>query len=323
MSSGLNIADVPWNTHPENDQNLIPEHFDVCDELTFRIMSRIGSVSVNGRVYEVEQITTRARVALKFMTVNNEHECKLASYLGSLNPRFFPRVISWQTCPNVVVRGANEANSDAFIDHAETQFIKSYIAENMIGTAIEKKRMRIKLRKVHGTKSSIMKQIRELGVSHEIVQGIQAHRGIEMTVMASELMSGDFGTFIKENPRSIEIPRLIGEVFAGLRILVRERIVHEDLHLGNVLIRSDADGNLSSVIHDFGESTTDRSPYEHIRDIVKFLNSLIYLLPREYEEILASSRIIVDEIQIRKGNDIDTNDMKSLLGNLQNHFSSL
>jgi len=323
MSSGLNIADVPWNTHPENNQNNIPEHFDVCDELSFRVISRIGSASVNGRVYEVEQTNTHARVALKFMTVNNEHECRLASYLGSLNPLYFPRVVSWQTCPNVIVREENQVNSDAFIEHAERQFIKSYIIENMIGTAIEKKRMRINLRNIHGTNNSIFRQIRDLGVSHEIIQGIQAHRGIAMTVMASELMSGDFATFIKENPRSTEIPRLIGEVFAGLRTLVREQIVHEDLHLGNVLIRSDVDGNLTAVIHDFGESTTDRSPYEHIKDIVKFLDSLIYLLPREYEEIIASSRIMVDDIQIRKGNDIDANDMKGLLRNLQNHFSSI
>lgn len=307
----INISDFPWNIHPQNPINSIPDDFNVCDDFSFRIMSRIGSASMNGRVYEVEQNSTGLRIALKFMSKENRHECILASRLGSSMPRFFPRVVSWAICPNVIV-----PNDDSFIEYVEREFMKSYVIENMIGTPLEIKRMRINLRGIYSNGPSLFREFKAMGVPHNILQDLQDYRGISMMVMASELMSGDLLSLIQETPEDKEIPRLIGEVFAGMRALVRHKVVHEDLHLGNILLRSDENGKKSSVIHDFGESTIDRSPYEHIRDIVKFLDAL----PKKYEDIVISSRVIVDNFQISKGDNITSNDMLNLLIKLQTHF---
>ena len=141
-----------------------------------------------------------------------------------------------------------------------------------------------------------MDDISDIGVPHTILNRVDTTCGIEMLVMASELLSGDLLSLVKSNPGHKELPRLVGEVFSILRSLVREKIVHEDLHLGNVLIRSDETGYLTSVIHDFGESTRDRSPYEHLRDISKFIHSLETMDGILFEDKLESCKLLVDNV---------------------------
>lgn len=321
--SELNIVDVPWNVHPESKVNSIPEEFDVCDELRYSIIQRIGSPSMNGRVYEVEQNGTGTRIALKLMSIDNDEECRRAKILGATCPLYFPWVVSWGTCDNVIVRPEGQQHSDVFTEFAEREYIKTFVLDKMPGTPIYKKRLGILMKKIHTSGEELMRDLESAGVPTSILLQYQTHRGIGMTVMASELMYGDFSSLVKEYPRHKEIPRLIGEVFEAMIWLVRKNIVHEDLHLGNILLRSDHEGNLSSVIHDFGESTENRSPYEHTRDIYKFLDALITLVHIDYENIIMSSRVSVDSFLQNKGSsEITQDDMLDLIRKLQRGFAS-
>jgi len=320
----LNIVDVPWSTHPSSKVNSIPEEFNIYNKLKYSIIQRIGSASMNGRVYEVEQNSTGTRIALKIMSIDNEDECKRATLLGKTYPLYFPRVFSWDTCDNVIVRKEGEEHSDVFIEFAEREFIKKFVLVKIPGTPLDKKRLGILMKKIHTSGVDLMKDLEGIGVPTNILLQSRTHRGICMTVMASELMSGDLLSLVKENPRHNEIPRLIGEVFAGIRFLVRMKIVHEDLHLGNILLRSNHEGHLSSVIHDFGESTENRSPYEHTRDIYKFLDALITLTNSDYEDIISSSKISVDSFLQKKDlQEISQDDILEFLRKLQKDFSSI
>lgn len=291
----MDISNVSWNVYPQNPVNSIPKSKD----LSFRIISRIGSASMNGRIYEAEQKTNeKERVALKFMLKENIEECYLASRLGEKHPIFFPRVLGWKY-DNVIVREETKEHSDIFLENAEISYIKNFVLQNMKCD----KRLRIMMKKMNSKGEILMQDLKDLGVPHSVLKEVNTDGKIEMLLMASELLSGDLVSFIKSNPKHKEIPRLVSEVFGGLRVLVSERIVHEDLHLGNVLLRSDSNGHITSVIHDFGESTLDRSPYEHMRDVNTFLHALITSVGTQYEDIIQSCQRLIDSVDVSSTRD--------------------
>lgn len=50
----IDLTTKTWSTHPRTPVNDLPEPFDVCGEDQFDVIQRIGSSSLNGRVYEIE-----------------------------------------------------------------------------------------------------------------------------------------------------------------------------------------------------------------------------------------------------------------------------
>lgn len=323
--SGLSIVGVPWEVHPENRVNAVPEGFDAHDHPNYTLLSRIGSQSMNGRVYEVKNHLDQSRIALKLMSVGHEGECRRATLLGEACPRYFPRVISWTTCPNVVVKAAeDEKHSDVFVEFAEREFVKKYVLDHIPGSDLYKKRLGVLMKKIHTSGAELLQDLRGVGVPESMLLQSKEQGGIEMTVMASELAYGDLMVLVKDDPHNEEIPRLVGEVFEAMEWLVRERIVHEDLHLGNILLRSDSRGRLSAVIHDFGESTEDRCPYEHTRDICKFLDALGALVHSEYGSVVSSARDSVDSfVQDNEAREITRDGMIDFLKKLQGIFGSM
>ena len=149
--SNFNISNVSWNTRPENSNNPIPINFHIDNILKVRVIGRIGSQSINGRVYEVDHNETMCRVALKTMMVDSISECKIAQKLGENYPHLFPRVITWKICPQVIVRSKHEKHTDIFFEHVEREFVKKSVVDIMDGSLVDKKRMRIKLRSLYTT----------------------------------------------------------------------------------------------------------------------------------------------------------------------------
>ncbi len=316
----MDIAGIEWKTHPTHPVNEVPSIFEIPSVEPINILSRIGSQSMNGRVYEVDTVDGY-RVALKIMSKENLHECILASKLGDSNPKHFPKVISWNHNQPVIIRDSENPINDTFLSHIENQFVKDLIVDKYSGTSLEKKRLALKLKRLNVKRDELFGECLNMGVHDDIVTLAKEHHGVYMTLMASELLSGDLITFLKENPLHMDTPRIIREVFSCIMELVRHKVVHEDLHCGNILLRSDSDGNLSSVIHDFGESTEERSPYEHIRDIVKFLGALAGFVSKELESAIVKSRIMIDELQCSKmSHEIKTGDIIGLIENIQCGF---
>lgn len=313
----VNVINLEWKLHPRNPNRL---KIHSCNNESLKIISRIGSASMNGRVYEAEHIPSGVHVALKIMLETNSRESIIAHYLGTIEPLYFPRVISWNICSKVMVRKEEQIQTDTFIELAEREYIKKAALERMEGTLLEKKRYRIQLKKIHSSGNVLFNDMLNLGIPQRILDTIKTHEGIPMLVMSSELMYGDLKTLTEEDKYHKDIPRIISEVFAGLETMVKRHIVHEDLHLGNVLLRKDSEGRLTATIHDFGESTENRSPYEHIRDIRKFLHALLLSpVSNIIEELIASGNLVVD-ILTQKGEMIDEQTVLKALKDLQMAF---
>lgn len=326
----IDLTNKDWGVYPRSPINDVPESFDVCGEDQFVIVQRIGSSSLNGRVYEIERKPGRhftpVRLALKIFEDDGGSESEIASMLGSRYPDNFPRVVSHGTCPHVILRNENDCGLlDSFAVNEETKFRKRFVVDNNTMDSMGRKRLRANLKKVHTTGDDLFTDMEKLGVPDESIKDLREYNGVKMKVMASELMSGDLIKYVEKMKKSKETPRLISEVFEALNIMVKEGIVHGDLHLGNVLLRKSRDGTFRAVIHDFGESRTEyTSPDDHVDDILFFIHALTASVGDRYKELLVVCNTLArslkgtDEVPITRDDVCSTIDkMRAWFFNLQ------
>lgn len=82
-------------------------------------------------------------------------------------------------------------------------------------------------------------------------------------ILMSEMAWGDGIQFLNKLGEEINLPKqrindvfdiVIPEIFLGIIELHKLGISHNDLHLGNILIRADEFGNFRVLLHDFGKS---------------------------------------------------------------------
>lgn len=202
----------------------------------------------------------------------------------------------------------DEEETDYFVKNEVSKFRKRQVVENSKLDRVGKKRLAIQLEKVHTTGSELLDDFRRLNVSETIISDLHANPGIQMNVMASELLSGDLFRYVEEKNDSVETPRLISEVFGALSVMVKEGVVHGDLHLGNVLLRKDYGGSFTAVIHDFGESrTADVDPKDHVDDILFFLHALAASLGENYENSLVECKFTTTKLQVEETGEAVTN----------------
>lgn len=330
----IDLTNKDWGAYPRSPINDVPESFDVCGEDQFDVIQRIGSSSLNGRVYEIERESGRnftpIRLALKIFEDNDKgsSECHIASRLGSLYPDNFPRVVSYDTCPHVILKNENDNGlSDSFVINEESKFRKRFVVEeNDKLDRIGRKRLRNNLNKIHTTGDNLLDDMKELGVPEAMITRLQKYNGVKMKVMASELMSGDLVKYVEGVENSKETPRLISEVLEALNIMVKEGIVHGDLHLGNVLLRKNRDGIFRAVIHDFGESRVDYvSPEDHVDDLLFFMHALSASLGKQYENLLVVCNTLARSLKDRDRDEmlLTRDDVCSVIDKIRNGFLNL
>lgn len=115
--------------------------------------------------------------------------------------------------------------------------------------------------------------------------GYEIHEvNIKGYLLMSEMVWGDLKSFIKTFQRSSHFDEymvyIISEIFQAIKEMnVDLKILHGDLHTGNVLIKIDTDMKMHVLIHDFGKSERNTSPgmfyYDDIRRILEGIVSLI------------------------------------------------
>lgn len=286
--NALNVENTKWDLSaraldsPKNRNTSL----DLCDIDSYVVKRRIGSASVNGRVYEIEDKHSKNEYALKIF--RGVDECKLATKLGE-ESRHFPKVYAWTPCPNVILD-----NNDIFKASEEYNFLTNFVVENHPGSKLAKKRLRLTLSKMPlADPIKIMEVALEHGVSNELLSTIDLSKGIPLDVMASELLFSDINQMIFDlGKHGIgRINKIVGGVFPALVKLSQLGYVHKDLHLGNVLVRKSEDNdNDESVIHDFGESVKSDDIGEHVEDVHFFFNALLQSpIGNVYEEIIQTS----------------------------------
>lgn len=281
----LNVEHTEWDLSaraldsPKNKGKL-----NVCDIDSFVVKRRIGSPSVNGRVYKIEDKNSKEEYALKIF--RGVDECKLATKLGE-ESRHFPKVYTWSPCPNVIL----DAN-DTYKASEEYHFMTNFAVENHPGSKLDKKRLRLILSKMPlADPIKIMEVASEHGVSRELLSTIDLSKGIPLDVMASELLFSDINQMIFNLGEDGigRINNIVAGVFPALVKLSQLGYVHKDLHLGNVLVRKSED-NEESVIHDFGETVKSDDIGEHVEDVNFFFHALLQSpIGNVYEEIIQTS----------------------------------
>ena len=279
-----------WTPRASYSRNPLP---DTClKNISYEVIKRIGSKSMNAQVFEIKTFIDSARLALKiFRDTPNDQEHIFAMYLGSKYPMCFPRVVSSEICQHVKLD--KSGMSYIFVEEEESYFRKKLAFEEtkeLKGLDRRSERaLQLNLTALTTNGDRLLEDFRDVGVPDDVIKKVSIYEGTRMRIMASELLSGDLSQMIEDDPLNTNIVRLVSDVFEALLVLLDEGICHGDLHTGNVLIRENDDGTLRAVIHDFGTTFyTEGNVIDNIKDALNFIYALGKQLPSSFEKILKS-----------------------------------
>lgn len=261
----------------------LEERGDSCDTLLSYNEARIGSPSENGQVFRMK---CGSNIALKIMPIcystsqlENENELKLAKLLSkavqSGESIHFPMVYASGYCEHVMlekndflyryqffilaqmIKEWNELENenkpielpDIYTMNYETEeFVNAYLNTNT---------------EVDRGPNHIVSQLRDffqddIKKTHETLQEVMEKRfllpDLPAHVLYSELANMDLKQYLTQHRLSdSEYMDIINQVIDAVKELQSHRIVHNDFHLGNVLVVIQND-SLLLLIHDFGKS---------------------------------------------------------------------
>lgn len=227
---------------------------------------RIGSTSTRAMVFKVVVDGIAAAVKVLLATEANPSaqiasEIAITTYLGEKYPEFFTPVFRVEKCDDVKIP-AKIANlgliEDAHIYHIQ-QLISSLSKR-------ERKMLEIEYRATHDAR-----------VYEQYWDGL-----LPALLMFSELGSVDLKTWSESKHSAREWDVVIDSVLAALEILRHEKITHNDLHHGNILLIFDANMEAQIKLIDFGEALNE---YEAGRDLETFLQGFSYIknLPKSIQ----------------------------------------
>ena len=312
--TGIDTTGVKWVSRPIE---LLEYKVETCNTDGYTIRNRIGSESANGKVYDIQMKYSPTRLALKIFRDSGE-ECKYAKLLSERHPGKFPDVSGCKICPEVVL----DEESTFYIDNMAL-YMKEYMVETLSGSKLQKKRLKISLDGTTERGDDLLEKAKTLGVSDETISYLRTRKCLPMDVMTSELLWGDLDTFIKENLYQDQLPRILSQVFGIMKILVNDNIVHDDLHLGNVLLRKEKIGKdvvFTPVVHDFGTTSDVIDQSDSIRDVSRFLYAFsMSPLGETYGRLLNVSKDVVKTIE-DKGDNVTKDEILDVLSKLETTF---
>jgi len=210
-----------------------------------KVIERIGSLSAEGEVYRV--IFKEVEYAGKIMPINsvlsyrkNENEISIAKEMSqdviSGKTEYFPIVYASGFCKNT-----KYSEKSLFIEDSYRYFLFEKICANE--TSACKKRM------INKYKDTSKKELEEIFINVDI--DISSH------IMISSMAFSDLREL--SNLRTVNLEAwdfIIISVLKAIKYMNEEKsILHNDLHLGNILILiNDSNILVNPLIHDFGKS---------------------------------------------------------------------
>lgn len=241
-----------------------------------QILNRIGSNSTAGEVYRVRLDAECA--ALKIMprinaksNQTNTNEIKLAVKVSeavkSGQTVYFPMIFAHGVCGDTEFDPAS-----TFIDAAH-----AFATQQMLVSMLETKRERVRF--IAETRRMRAQQMCEhiLNLKKDIT--LPGKVPIPSDHIISELADADLLVVIRESPDPDFIRTLISKSFEAAEFLNGTlRIIHNDLHLGNVLVFTEM---YIPLIHDFGKSFEfdgyflDLPLKDRISDATMLVNALV------------------------------------------------
>lgn len=245
-------------------------NFKIEDKCKVDVKNRIGSESTMAQVFKVK--IDNKEIAAKVLPImnnssikNNEKEIELTLEASELvknkKSKYFPKVYGFVFCKETHFYGDKYYEKSRRFQ--EFDYLLSLTKDSNI---IEK----IKDNKKKFIEADIVakKIFPELNI---IFSGkVQSH------ILFSELAYCDLKYYLETyEPPIKDIKKLVKEVLLAIKDMhMKLHIVHNDLHLGNILLKSP--DNLQPLIHDFGKSYKSdfESEYDRKDDLIHFLNKL-------------------------------------------------
>ncbi len=301
-----------------NDENLC--HIEVLE--------RIGSDSTMGQVY-LYKFPPNLSIAIKILPiinskskVINEKEISLAKEVSNLvlsgKSPYFPLVYYDKFCDSTYYYEHNTSDfAIQSLNYQQYEYVRNFLLEK----PQENKDIIYNLDKLYKTtkfskESSITETFKSIGINREIPSNIKSN------LLFSELAHTDLKNYLFGNGKELGLyksekyiapeilTKIIIQVLEGIRDLqMLCNIVHNDLHLGNILLlfnpKTEGSNKINILIHDFGRSIKVQNPdgshkklsnIQKKTDILTFLNEIRKYISISYEEI--EDKIINEKIEL-------------------------
>jgi hypothetical protein len=250
--------------------NEFDARFNIEDKCKLEVKSRIGSESTMAQVFKVE--TDKIEIAAKILPItnnssvkNNENEILLAIEASELvkvrKSKYFLRVYGFAFCKETYFY------EDKYYEKSrrfqEYEYLLTLTNDSNIIEKIKDYKKRFIDADITAKKIFPDLDIKFSGK-------VQSH------ILFSELAYCDLKYYIETYEPSVkDIKIIVKNIFKAIRDMhMKLHIVHNDLHLGNILIKSL--DNPIPLIHDFGKSYKSEfiSEYDRKDDLLHFLNKL-------------------------------------------------
>jgi serine/threonine protein kinase len=291
------------NIWTPDSQCVVNDRFDLYKKLInfdtyckINIEKRIGSESTMAQVFKVE--ANNFYVAVKVLPIINEKShpnnlkeilfAKMASDLVIARESiYFPLVYSYSSCKETYFYGNDTSDINKFYSKSKTFQQYDFLLKSTNDSSIRNEIIRLK-----------RKLLSNEYIKEKLLPKVQLPEFISSDILLSEIASCDLDYYLETNNLNYEEYReLLKNIFLGIKDLhTKLKIVHNDLHLGNILIL-----DLNTVIpliHDFGKSRESNfeDVYDRQHDIFYFLSRLEhkFSLPKEIEKHLDAVTDIVN-----------------------------
>jgi len=265
-----------WRPIP-NGNNLYPKIINtdklrkcLCkyDKECAMVYSRIGSPSMDAEVYSI--IIDNQEYAAKVLPIVNDK-----SYDKIERELCFAKITSEAVRKGIVSHfliyyGHYECNDTIYKEDSKFNIVsQKYALINSIISNMSKVEAK---RKYYSLNRMSFEEIRDL------YPNIQYDTSSK--ILFSQLLWGDLRTYLEEDRSEKEWNLIIDQILVCCKELEMLNIGHNDLHLGNILIK-DID-TLESVIHDYGRSSNgyNKDDLEQAIDALTRINPPTKILNR-------------------------------------------
>jgi len=293
-------------------------------------IERIGSDSTAGEVYKynlekMEIIAIKILPIINSRSINiNNNEITLAKKVSNLvlenKSKYFPLVYYDIFCDSTYYY-ENSTSKFAIqsLNYQQYTYVKSELTK--INDSDNNEIIK-ELDKIYKSGKNLNEIFKSIGIEKSLSD---LNNKISSQLLFSELAYTDLRNYLTKKVSREILREIILQVFEGIKDLQKLAfIVHNDLHLGNVLLRTNVitfisnhneeEYKLNILIHDFGRSKSYNN-YESLSniqkktDILTFINEIkkyigIYLDGNDYEYFNDKIQSIVELLDISE-NQID------------------
>ena len=279
--------------------NLCSIQLDNPPDAPFDIIKRIGTESNDGEIYLVQLKGADMYAVFKIIPYKNQdteatflNEFKIAERCSNMVKqgicKHFPITYTSYKCNNLIFPSSSLLYKVSFkyevLENAFQSLEAILDTDEHLRDARELKislRYAIERTDFADIQPFVFDEINKFLNSRNIHIVIQPDVKIKGFVIVNELGQMDLSQYISHTKQAKEVIKdevwiqIIGHILNGIKCLQMNNILHDDLHMGNVLLLNKTDG-YTWLIHDFGKSKilTEWTLENKKKDVLDFIGAI-------------------------------------------------